>query len=244
MTAEEILSILDQCSEDCSFPMLDNGYVYLAATRLSVFRSEVDWALVIEVFGYSPRAGLPDTAIHTFGSRLIKRKRKSDYVSREAFEDYLRYHPHDEWRNVCPIEQGKWLDLSDSEFVQSDVQTIRIRGVEYAVPSRELLTRYGITPEDPARVHVHELCRFFAATNRDQVLATTDERRVNLSPEMGQLLLLDEWNHPDLANGERPRDSETFQQLAKVLATGDLSEYRPSLPPNTHWINWPVGGTL
>jgi len=35
---EEILSILDDCCDAFTFPMLDNGYVYLAATRLSLYR--------------------------------------------------------------------------------------------------------------------------------------------------------------------------------------------------------------
>jgi hypothetical protein len=55
---------------------------------------------------------------------------------------------------------------------------------------------------------------------------------------------LDEWNHPDLANSELPSQSETFQQLAQVLATGDTSKYWPSKAPNSHWKNWPDGGTL
>jgi hypothetical protein len=62
--SKEILSILDRCCDAFTFPMLDNGYVYLAATRLSVYRSTTDWAMAFEVFGFSPRAGLPDT--HTF----------------------------------------------------------------------------------------------------------------------------------------------------------------------------------
>jgi hypothetical protein len=53
----EILAVLDGCFDSFTFPMLDNGYVYLAATRLSAYRSESDWAIAIEVFGFSPRAG-------------------------------------------------------------------------------------------------------------------------------------------------------------------------------------------
>jgi hypothetical protein len=34
---EDILSILDGCCGAFSFPMLDNGYVYLAGTRLSLY---------------------------------------------------------------------------------------------------------------------------------------------------------------------------------------------------------------
>jgi hypothetical protein len=58
-SADEILSILDECANAFTFPMLDNGYVNLAATRLSLFRSEADWAMTIEIFGFSPRAGIP-----------------------------------------------------------------------------------------------------------------------------------------------------------------------------------------
>ena len=75
---EEILSILDRCCDAFTFPMLDNGYVYLAATRLSLYRSTTDWAMVIEVFGFSPRAGLPDTSIQTFASRLHDRDRPEE----------------------------------------------------------------------------------------------------------------------------------------------------------------------
>jgi len=37
--ADQILSVLDRCCDAFSFPMLDNGYFYLAATRLSLYRT-------------------------------------------------------------------------------------------------------------------------------------------------------------------------------------------------------------
>src|SRR5438128_2131662 len=80
---------------------------------------------------------------------------------------------------------------------------------------------------------------------REQVLATPDERRVSVLPEMEQILQLEEWHHPNVVDEEeRPSGSETFQPLARVLATGDVSVYQPSQPPNTHWRNWPEGGRL
>jgi len=42
----------------------------------------------------------------------------------------------------------------------------------------------------------------------------------------------------------RPSAYETWQQLAKVTATGDTSFYKPTVTPNTHWINWPGSGSL
>ena len=76
------------------------------------------------------------------------------------------------------------------------------------------------------------------------MLATPQERRISILPEMEQLMQLEEWHHPDLAAGEPPSATETFRQLADVLATGDTALYRPSKPANTHWRNWPDAGTL
>jgi hypothetical protein len=45
---------------------------------------------------------------------------------------------------------------------------------------------------------------------------------------MTQLLQLEEWHHPNLADGDLASSSDTFRQLAQVLATGDVDLYRPS----------------
>ena len=76
-TANEVLSVLDRCAQALTFPMLDNGYVYLAAPRLSLHRSTTDWAVVIELFGYSPRAGDPHLNVYTFASRIHGREREA-----------------------------------------------------------------------------------------------------------------------------------------------------------------------
>ncbi|MFZ1138757.1 MAG: hypothetical protein WAN76_06250 [Candidatus Sulfotelmatobacter sp.] len=103
---DNILSVLDRCCDAFTFPMLDNGYVYLAATRLSLYRTAADWAMVIEVFGFSPRSGLPDTHIHTFASSLYNRDAPEKYVNREAHDRYLANNPNNDSRFVYPIDAG------------------------------------------------------------------------------------------------------------------------------------------
>ena len=76
------------------------------------------------------------------------------------------------------------------------------------------------------------------------MLSQGNEKRVSVSPELEQILILYEWHHPDLVEGELPSHNETFQQLAEVLVTVDISKYRPSMKPNTAWKNWPEGGLL
>jgi hypothetical protein len=64
----EILAQWDQHAGDYTFPMLDNGYVFLVDTRLTAWRDDHRWALAIEVVGYSPRSGQLDCVIHRYGN--------------------------------------------------------------------------------------------------------------------------------------------------------------------------------
>jgi hypothetical protein len=241
---EHILSVLDRCCEDGSFPMLDNGYVYLAATRLSLHRSMTDWAMVIEIFGYSPRAGLPYTHVYTFAERLHDRNPPEKYIKREAYEHYLVNNPNNESRAFYPIEDGPWHDAANDDFVVQGAAEVIVRGKALSLPSFDEYARHGIELEQSPQVQVPELCRFLADIAREQVLSTDRERRVSVMPDMVQILQLEEWHHPNLVEEERPSGSETFRQLAQVLATGDAGLYRPSQQPNTHWRNWPLGGQL
>lgn len=242
---KEILGILDRCCDAFTFPMLDNGYVYLAATRLSLFHSQADWALVIEVFGFSPRAWLPDTAIYTFASRLKDRDPPEKYVNRKAYEDYVENNPHNESRYIRPILEGPWQDQDESGLVSESGREVIVRDQPYPLPKASDLAQLGIELEEAPRIQVFELCRYLAGVARDKVLATPEERRVSLLPEMKEILRLEEWHHPNVVDEkDRPSGSATFQQLAQVLATGDVRLYRQTNEANTHWRNWPDGGRL
>jgi len=243
--ADHILSVLDRCCDTFTFPMLDNGYVYLAATRLSLYRTAADWAMVIEVFGFSPRSGLPDTHIHTFASTLYNRDAPEKYVKREAYDSYLANNPNNDYRFVYPIDAGDWQDNQNDEIVSENAREVVVRGQAKPLPPIDGYESQSIKLENPPQVRVFELCRFLADVARESVLATAEERRVSILPDMKQILQLEEWHHPNVVDDEdRPSGSETFRQLSQVLATGDIGLYHPSRPPNTHWRNWPNGGRL
>jgi hypothetical protein len=244
-TPATILEILDRCCDAYTFPMLDNGYVYLAATRLSLFRSADDWALAIEVFGFSPRAGRPDVGVHTFGSRLYQRDTPAQHPSPEAYQNYLANNPHNDSRFFYPLADGAWQDPEDLECVAPGAREVVVRGTSRPLPRLETYEQHGIALQDPPRICVFELCRLLAAIARSDVLASAGEQRVSVLPDMSPILQLDEWHHPDVVrDSERPSGSDTFRQLAEVLVSGDVSKYRPSTAPNTHWSHWPDGGTL
>ena len=240
---EQILGILDSAAADFVFPALDNGYMYPAATRLSAHRSDEDWALVIEVFGFSPRAMDPHVWVTTFASRIQAPKTADDFVNAKAFQNYQRSHPHDFQVAYFPLDEA-WKDQDDLELVGLAATDVVVRGLVRSLPPIDEYQRHGITLEDPPRVRTFELCRYLAVVAHDDVLATEEERRAHVPEGTTEILVLDEWHHPDVVGDERPSTSETFRQLAQVIATGDPANYRPTLSPNTHWANWPDAGTL
>ncbi|UWR13773.1 DUF7003 family protein [Sulfitobacter sp. M368] len=242
LTAKAILGVLDQSSEAFAFPMLDNGYVYLAASRLSLFRSDEHWAVVFEIFGFSPRAGRPDLSIVTISSELHDRNKPTDYVSKEAYDNYLKHNPYWEMRNFWPISNEEWMDQENWEFVAGNGQIV-IRGQSVDIPQTNAYSSKGVDLEK-AQPAVFELCRFLAHDHREELLATETERRVSVLPSMKQIMLIDEWHHPDLVNGQTPSQTETFRQLARVLEANDTTLYSTAELPNNHWKNWPEGGTL
>jgi len=123
--AQQILAVLDHCDDNFTFPMLDNGYVYLAATRLSLYRAAEEWAMVIEVFGFSPRSWLPDTAIYTFASTVCNRDIPQLYGPKEV-SNLLAFNPNNDFRPVYPIEEGDWQD-PDENIVAAGTKELVVR---------------------------------------------------------------------------------------------------------------------
>ena len=92
----EILRVLDRGAEAFVFPILDNGYVYLAATRLSLHWSTDDLGARFR----SVRLLATRRTSRSVCARSVSRQRDRDpperYVSREAYLNYLAQHPNDD----------------------------------------------------------------------------------------------------------------------------------------------------
>ena len=72
MRVAEILDQLDAAAETFVFPDLGHGYHYAVDARLHAYGDAQRWALMVEVVGYSPRAGNLDDVLHVFGNCLTE----------------------------------------------------------------------------------------------------------------------------------------------------------------------------
>lgn len=233
MTQEKILTHLDDCSLDFNFPMLDNGYVYPAGTRLTAYCDDKRWAMVIETIGFSYRGGGHNgisNSMYIYGNCL-------DFEPGLQNENFI-------WLTA---DAGDIPTFDDEEYfyLNPECERFLLRDNELPVcHDRTVYQSHGIEPEDPDRINAFEFLRLLDALYHDQLVATEGEIRKRIPEELPLIIKLDEWYHPDVANQELPSENETFIQLGDVLISGDISCYKPTKQPNTHWENWPEGGTM
>ncbi len=214
-TRQQILGQLDQAAEDYRFPLLDHGYYYPVDVRLHGFRDDERWAIVIESVGYNPRAFNLVDVLHVYGNCIRGEPGPTDDVA-----DFLDR-----------IDNMDELQDDEEEVVAAGVESMIVRG--HPVPSA-----------NRAGVDLVDVFRSLTPTFRELTLADEEELRRRLPIDLGQMLRLEEWHHPDVLGGDRPSESETFILVADVLVEGNPAVYKPSQAPNTHWSNWPDGGSL
>lgn len=237
-TAERILDLLDAGARAFTFPMLDNGYVDPGDVRLTAFRDLSRWALIIEVVGFNRRGDAIDDCLHVFGNCL------RDWPP--AGSPPSRTHSPNPTDFLWPVVDGPSGPLlGDDGSVPPTTTDARVRGEVVAVSHDPAwCAERGVILARPPRVRLEELMRVLGRDHREALLATREELHARLPADLPILLTLDAWSHPDVVGDELPSTNETFQLLAEALVRGEPEAYAPSLPPNTHWSNWPEGGTL
>ena len=231
-TQAQILSQLNACAADFTFPMLDNGYVYLVDVRLSAYRTERYWALIVEHFGTDYRGGGAFNCLYHFGNCFAQTPGLPNEGILPVMDDAANYPvfpDEDHWN----IGAAKGLLLVRDKLIPYDV-------------TPEKLSERGIGEEtwDGDQATITELARILIPEHRALLLATEEELYRLLPHDLPLILRLDEWYHPDLVESKVPSENETFQMIADVLVSGDPRLYKPTMPPNTHWSNWLEGGTL
>jgi hypothetical protein len=232
-SAKDILRQLDKCADDFTFPMLDNGYIYPVTSKLTAYRDEKSWVLIIEVIGFSYRGGGHNginNCLHVFGN-CIDTEPGTD-------NDNFLYLTNNS-------DDFKTFDEEYEESLNPKAKTMILRDKEIAINhNREFYLNKGIELEEDNKIFVWEFLRGLEPEFNDALVATEKEIRERIPSDLPKIMELLEWNHPDCANSEIPSKNKTFKQIAKVLETGQAEYYKPIEKPNNHWKNWPDGGAL
>lgn len=231
--SEEILAQLDKCNSEYTFPMLDNGYIYPAGTKLTAYRDNKRWVIVIEAIGFNYRGGGHNgisNCLYIYGNCL-------NYEPGTQNENFI--YLTDDANNCRTFDEEEYF------YLNPECTTFVLRGkILPLYQDRNLYKDSGIEIEALERINAFEFLRLLDALHHDNLVATENEIQKRIPKNIPKIIELHNWFHPDVVNEELPSKNETFIQIAKVLETGKIEYYKPTHEPNTHWRNWPEGGAL
>jgi hypothetical protein len=230
---QEILRQLDVEAESYVFPMLDNGYYYHGDQKMTIFRDDKRWAILLEVLAFNNHeSGLEGitTIANVFGNCLLGWNDNdnfnyfaSDNVVETFLDDDTIYLPYLNPKAKSILVRGQEIPII------SDRHHYKLKGIEFENEDK-------ITPWEFLRGLIPEYSNLFWVT-REEISA-------KIPRDLPIFMTLDSWHHPDIVMGEKPSETETFQQLADTIMTGNKQLYNTTETSNTHWTNWLEGGTL
>lgn len=215
---------------------LEHGYCVTAGSYLHLFADETRWAIVMEKIGYNNRGDDIGLELDYFGN---------------CVQEYGAYN-----MLLLPLIDTDEIEAEDDdddddgnyfEMVAREITEVKIRD-EY-VPIENNAARFaelGIA----VRKHMNEhqlvdfgsLARYLCAINPDAIRANEDELRTWLPDNLPWLATIGDFHFVSAYDQETPPSAqETYQLLAKVLVTRDVTQWKPTLPANNHWSNWESG---
>jgi hypothetical protein len=227
MNTNQILEDLDKHASEFNFPVLDNAYVEFAATRLTAFRGEQDWLICFEVLGFSTREIAFVDDLYAYGSCIEKGGYASEQVPLESAEQQPLF---DAETNECIADWSSW--------------SVNVFGQKMSFsPTREDYAQAGITIDSnpgPGSLKEIELMRFLVHRLGEERLFMSEQVLLNSFPRcrnLSRFLQTTQWQHPDVADGEKPSNNVSIRSLVMALAQRDLSLFMHG-QPNTHWKFW------
>lgn len=250
--ADEVLELLDQHINNDPLTMLPPlmyqlwTHFFPADTRLSVFRSEEDWAVFVEIACFRP--GAEDSSLEIWGY--------SNCLSEPALLWY------DAPYQFCPATE-KDADENDGEtsYPETPFEFCIVRNGEHLkfAPSPEDYAAIGAPPDrdfaqDANHIGAYVLRFLCERLSHPFFMSETGLRhfledcwREGEPPRVDEMALLwqtQQWRHPAIvaqdSDRERPRHLPYFQALARAIETGDVAELQHQDPTtfNTDWRIW------
>lgn len=250
----QILKQLDKSFREGLFPTFgtDEHGAY-ARSRLTAFRSEREWLIVIEVLAYVDKAGMFMNMVYAYGNHIKhpgfqaeprpSHSRLVHEVSRLLRKVYRRP------RLSLPVEIFVPASSQDEEWFPNpfDFEIVLHGQVRRFTPTPDLYQQVGIDLNQPLsrniildrRVQILRLLSYLIPEELflpDDLLLKSLRRPFTLS----KFLQVYEWHAPDPRAKELPSTTICFQSLARSLAYNRPELYEcPSYLINTHWSHWP-----
>ena len=223
---------------------LEHGYCYTASSRIHLYADDTRWAIVQEKSGYQNRGMSAEIELCYIGNCIdyvVNVYEERNYISN--MERIILIEP-DEYER---IENKDESEGDTFERIGLSVREIKVR--DQLVPfdnNYEHYEQLGIQINEEGNpkglIGFKDLLRYWNTTNPALISAKDTDIRQHLPSDLPKVMILNVFHHESVYADERlPSEQETYQLIAKVLATKDPTHWRPTHAANNHWSNWESG---
>jgi len=226
MNNDQILRDLDKHASEFNLPVLDNAYVEFAAARLSAFRDSRAWLIVFEILGFSTKEVEFVDDLYAYGSCVSS----EGFIGAEVPVIPDSEQPiFDANTRECLADWSQWSIVKDGDRLSFS-------------PTIEEYGEAGIAiqgPPGPGTLREIELLRFLVHRLGEH-LFLDDEALLGHFPTCKGLVKFVQttrWQHPDVADDEKPSEKISMRSLIEALAKNDSSIFEPGRS-NTDWKFW------
>ena len=238
---EDILKTLNNLSPYTFFLDLEHGYCHTAGSRISLYADDSRWAIVFEKSGYANRGSAGAIELNYFGNCLINLEKAGEN------------HEYSSNSKVVTLIAPSEFDRIQSgfELVAQEALNVNVRDVHLPIEhDPEKYRQKGIpiiTYNNPDhQIDFPSLIRYLEEENPEIFKASDEELALCLPKDLPKIFEIDTWHHISygIVDGPKPSEIETFQLIADILISKDTTIWKPTLPPNNDWRNWPKAGGL
>ena len=216
LNQENILKILDESIDEEYFDFInfDDGYSHVVSSKLHLFKDDNDWAIVFEktVVNYRSYSHVV-TEISYFGNCLKDLPIVNDRLCNRLFID---------------VENDIYETYNKKD-------TANFNGNSILLIDKKMLYNYT---SDEYEDYILGVLRYYSDKSPFIFNSTDETLRKCLPKNLKEILVLDSWYHLQYSKMNPvnlPSQQKTYQMLAKVLSTGDITLYVPNNKPNTNW---------
>lgn len=217
---------------------LEHGYCDTASSKIHLYSDEIRWAIIFEKSGYQNRALAAEIELDYVGNCInynIEMNSERKYITNSKRINLIDY---DEYQKISDEEQF--------ELISNTSNTVNIHGQIIKIEqNKDKYIELGINlrdyDNDKNLISYSDLIRFLNETNPEVIEATEDEIKSLLPNDLPKILTIKDFHFVSYYNDSLPSEQETFNLIADILVSKDISLWKPKLKSNNHWSNWESG---
>ncbi len=223
---------------------LENGYCYVASSRIHLYADSTRWAIVFETAGYETRSFDAEITLNYIGNCIdypIDKYPERSYITNSSRIILI------EGAEFERIENKEGSDSETFELIDQNIKEIKIRDKYVSFDNNyKNYEKTGIEIRDydnPKNlIDFKNFVRFLNETDPVSINATEDEILKHIPKDLPKLMTIDKFHFVSAYEKTNPpSNQETYKLIAKILTTRDTTNWKPTQKSNNHWKNWDSG---